>query len=61
MEKAFVNCEHWFTPQCQQYDNPIMKKIYGQQKTNAINYFSNTDVGSANNLCKDCDSFVFES
>ncbi len=59
MKKEYINCKNGLTPQCPNYDNPIMRKFLAKPGTSAgVDYFNAGDIDAANSLCRDCDAFI---
>lgn len=57
MEKGYINCQHAFSPSCPESENPVWPKLISQ-KAETFETVDLTDIKTANDLCKGCDSFL---
>jgi hypothetical protein len=59
MEQEYLNCKHGLTQQCQQIDNPLMRKLHViLYDAKHIEYLTADDLIRVKLLCNECDSFV---
>ena len=59
MDKEYLNCRIGLTPQCPNYDDPLMRNLIVPPKTGTdVPTFNADDLMAVNALCKDCDSFA---
>lgn len=57
MEKGYINCEYAFSPSCPEKENPVWPKLL-LRKEDTFETVELSDISTANELCKNCDSFL---
>lgn len=57
MKKGYINCEYAFSPSCPERENPVWSKLL-LQKAETFETVELSDINTANELCKNCDSFL---